>query len=253
MKSGVPETSSRVCAASRHVVHTQRLLWCHMDHSLRCIPGVCQIKSSKSNLLKQCYYVFKMYIRLIYWVFHIKYRQCRCFMDHISLFFSVPGRTFPTHPYFQAQLGAGQLSLYNILKAYSLLDPEVSFNSDFLSLSLSFCCNSLFPTRWNWQLSILGLRFFPSFLACAGAKFVIVVIVGGLLPGPVLHRWSAAVTHGGRGRLQHAQISNVWRGPPQTVQTRHDYPAGTWSLFVAHIWILYYIKITESVAVAYSP
>uniref|UniRef100_A0A1A8IIT6 TBC1 domain family member 1 n=2 Tax=Nothobranchius kuhntae TaxID=321403 RepID=A0A1A8IIT6_NOTKU len=37
------------------------------------------------------------------------------------------GRTFPTHPYFQAQLGAGQLSLYNILKAYSLLDPEVGY------------------------------------------------------------------------------------------------------------------------------
>ncbi|XP_061627232.1 TBC1 domain family member 1 isoform X2 [Phyllopteryx taeniolatus] len=37
------------------------------------------------------------------------------------------GRTFPTHPYFQTQLGAGQLSLYNILKAYSLLDPEVGY------------------------------------------------------------------------------------------------------------------------------
>ncbi|XP_061685237.1 TBC1 domain family member 1 isoform X2 [Syngnathoides biaculeatus] len=37
------------------------------------------------------------------------------------------GRTFPTHPYFQAQLGPGQLSLYNILKAYSLLDPEVGY------------------------------------------------------------------------------------------------------------------------------
>ncbi|XP_057698816.1 TBC1 domain family member 1 isoform X4 [Corythoichthys intestinalis] len=37
------------------------------------------------------------------------------------------GRTFPTHPYFQAQLGSGQLSLYNILKAYSLLDPEVGY------------------------------------------------------------------------------------------------------------------------------
>ncbi|XP_063313934.1 TBC1 domain family member 1 isoform X1 [Pelobates fuscus] len=37
------------------------------------------------------------------------------------------GRTFPTHPYFAAQLGAGQLSLYNILKAYSLLDPEVGY------------------------------------------------------------------------------------------------------------------------------
>uniref|UniRef100_A0A672TAY5 TBC1 domain family member 4 n=1 Tax=Sinocyclocheilus grahami TaxID=75366 RepID=A0A672TAY5_SINGR len=38
-----------------------------------------------------------------------------------------PGRTFPTHPYFSAQLGAGQLSLYNLLKAYSLLDPEVGY------------------------------------------------------------------------------------------------------------------------------
>ncbi|XP_029445338.1 TBC1 domain family member 1 isoform X2 [Rhinatrema bivittatum] len=37
------------------------------------------------------------------------------------------GRTFPTHPYFSVQLGAGQLSLYNILKAYSLLDPEVGY------------------------------------------------------------------------------------------------------------------------------
>ncbi|XP_076873367.1 TBC1 domain family member 1 isoform X5 [Brachyhypopomus gauderio] len=37
------------------------------------------------------------------------------------------GRTFPTHPYFSAQLGAGQLSLYNLLKAYSLLDAEVGY------------------------------------------------------------------------------------------------------------------------------
>ncbi|XP_076857643.1 TBC1 domain family member 4 isoform X2 [Brachyhypopomus gauderio] len=37
------------------------------------------------------------------------------------------GRTFPTHQYFSAQLGAGQLSLYNLLKAYSLLDAEVGY------------------------------------------------------------------------------------------------------------------------------
>ncbi|EPY72816.1 TBC1 domain family member 4 [Camelus ferus] len=36
-------------------------------------------------------------------------------------------RTFPTHPYFSAQLGAGQLSLFNLLKAYSLLDKEVGY------------------------------------------------------------------------------------------------------------------------------
>lgn len=37
------------------------------------------------------------------------------------------GRTFPTHQYFSSQLGAGQLSLYNLLKAYSLLDTEVGY------------------------------------------------------------------------------------------------------------------------------
>ncbi|KPI96272.1 TBC1 domain family member 1 [Papilio xuthus] len=37
------------------------------------------------------------------------------------------GRTFPKHGYFAAALGPGQLALYNILKAYSLLDPEVGY------------------------------------------------------------------------------------------------------------------------------
>lgn len=37
------------------------------------------------------------------------------------------GRTFPNHPYFSAPLGAGQLSLFNLLKAYSLLDKEVGY------------------------------------------------------------------------------------------------------------------------------
>ena len=37
------------------------------------------------------------------------------------------GRTFPTHPYYAASLGPGQLSLYNLLKAYSLLDNQVGY------------------------------------------------------------------------------------------------------------------------------
>jgi len=37
------------------------------------------------------------------------------------------GRTFPSHPYFSTQLGPGQLSLFNLLKAYSLLDEEVGY------------------------------------------------------------------------------------------------------------------------------
>uniref|UniRef100_A0A3B4H8T5 TBC1 domain family member 1 n=1 Tax=Pundamilia nyererei TaxID=303518 RepID=A0A3B4H8T5_9CICH len=67
------------------------------------------------------------------------------------------GRTFPTHPYFQAQLGAGQLSLYNILKAYSLLDPEVSLNSVFalFLLWLSFLPDMIILQIQMYQLSRL--------------------------------------------------------------------------------------------------
>ncbi|XP_078370513.1 TBC1 domain family member 1-like [Oculina patagonica] len=37
------------------------------------------------------------------------------------------GRTFPSHQYFSPQLGHGQLCLFNILKAYSVLDEEVGY------------------------------------------------------------------------------------------------------------------------------
>ncbi|XP_064481394.1 TBC1 domain family member 4-like isoform X1 [Ornithodoros turicata] len=37
------------------------------------------------------------------------------------------GRTFPNHPFYKDCLGAGQMSLYNLLKAYSLLDKEVGY------------------------------------------------------------------------------------------------------------------------------
>lgn len=37
------------------------------------------------------------------------------------------GRTFPSHSYFSSPLGPGQLALFNLLKAYSLLDPEVGY------------------------------------------------------------------------------------------------------------------------------
>ncbi|XP_059145319.1 TBC1 domain family member 1-like [Physella acuta] len=37
------------------------------------------------------------------------------------------GRTFPCHPYFAKALGPGQLELFNLLKAYSLLDTEVGY------------------------------------------------------------------------------------------------------------------------------
>lgn len=37
------------------------------------------------------------------------------------------GRTFPNHPFYKSPLGPGQLALFNLLKAYSLLDPEVGY------------------------------------------------------------------------------------------------------------------------------
>lgn len=37
------------------------------------------------------------------------------------------GRTFPNHPYFSGALGPGQLGLFNLLKAYSILDTEVGY------------------------------------------------------------------------------------------------------------------------------
>ncbi|KAF0291004.1 TBC1 domain family member 1 [Amphibalanus amphitrite] len=37
------------------------------------------------------------------------------------------GRTFPQHPYFRSPFGSGQLELFNVLKAVSLLDPELGY------------------------------------------------------------------------------------------------------------------------------
>lgn len=45
----------------------------------------------------------------------------------ISFYFLFTGRTFPAHPYFMQTLGPGQLALFNVLKAYSLLDQEVGY------------------------------------------------------------------------------------------------------------------------------
>ncbi|XP_054715588.1 TBC1 domain family member 1-like [Uloborus diversus] len=37
------------------------------------------------------------------------------------------GRTYPGHPYFKQVLGTGQLSLFSLLKAYSVVDEEVGY------------------------------------------------------------------------------------------------------------------------------
>lgn len=72
--------------------------------------------------------------------------SCACLL--LFKFFTPPpsflGRTFPGHTYFASPLGPGQLALFNLLKAYSLLDPEVgycqglSFVAGILLLHVSF-------------------------------------------------------------------------------------------------------------------
>jgi len=37
------------------------------------------------------------------------------------------GRTFPSHAYFTGALGPGQLGMFQLLKSYSILDPEVGY------------------------------------------------------------------------------------------------------------------------------
>ena len=47
--------------------------------------------------------------------------------NYIILICIFSGRTFPTHPYYMQTLGPGQLALFNLLKAYSLLDQDVGY------------------------------------------------------------------------------------------------------------------------------
>ncbi|WAQ99425.1 TBCD1-like protein [Mya arenaria] len=71
------------------------------------------------------------------------------------------GRTFPGHPYFSLQLGSGQLALFNLLKAYSLMDHEVGYCQ-----GLSFVAGILLMhmeelqafEAWKHVMYNLGLR-----------------------------------------------------------------------------------------------
>lgn len=48
------------------------------------------------------------------------------------------GRTFPNNEYYKAPFGVGQLSLFNVLKAYSILDSELGYCQ-----GLGFICGVL--------------------------------------------------------------------------------------------------------------
>ncbi|XP_055550464.1 TBC1 domain family member 1 isoform X2 [Wyeomyia smithii] len=47
--------------------------------------------------------------------------------EHQHAIFIDLGRTFPDHKFYKDALGIGQLSLFNLLKAYSILDPELGY------------------------------------------------------------------------------------------------------------------------------
>jgi TBC1 domain-containing protein 4 len=58
--------------------------------------------------------------------------------EHQHAIFMDIGRTFPNHEYYRCPFGMGQLSLFNILKAYSILDPELGYCQ-----GLAFICGVL--------------------------------------------------------------------------------------------------------------
>lgn len=47
--------------------------------------------------------------------------------EHQHAIFIDIGRTFPRHEFFKSAFGMGQLSLFNLLKAYSIVDPEIGY------------------------------------------------------------------------------------------------------------------------------
>ncbi|XP_039958782.1 uncharacterized protein LOC120773768 isoform X1 [Bactrocera tryoni] len=58
--------------------------------------------------------------------------------EHQHAIFIDLGRTFPNHKFYKDPLGVGQLSLFNLLKAYSILDPELGYCQ-----GLGFICGIL--------------------------------------------------------------------------------------------------------------
>lgn len=126
--------------------------------------------------------------------------------DHLSF---CSGRTFPTHQYFSAQLGAGQLSLYNLLKAYSLLDTEVR-------------AEILFPMHRCRKIRV----WWRAPLSLALRNLFLFHHQGRLLPGNQLCSRRAAVAHEWGAGIWHAQVPHVRPGHQAAVQTGHGLSAG---------------------------
>lgn len=77
--------------------------------------------------------------------------------EHQHAIFLDIGRTFPNHEYYKSPFGLGQLSLFNILKAYSILDPDVGYCQ-----GLAFICGVLLlhVSDYPLQLCLIILLYF---------------------------------------------------------------------------------------------
>lgn len=165
-------------------VHTQRLC------SLLCI-AVHRLLSDYSELIHLSSAELQISTGVI---FNVKHQLCFCnpikwdclkvwfATDSWLLFLFAPGRTFPSHPYFQAQLGAGQLSLYNILKAYSLLDPEVPFFFGFTHFQMLMFHSWLSKRKYmsesfNCHVPVFVFFVFLKVGYCQGLSFIAGVLL----------------------------------------------------------------------------
>lgn len=71
--------------------------------------------------------------------FNVPYHEIlKNLTEHQHAIFMDIGRTFPKHEYYRAPFGMGQLALFNILKAYSIIDPELGYCQ-----GLAFICGVL--------------------------------------------------------------------------------------------------------------
>ncbi|KPM05910.1 TBC1 domain containing protein 2 [Sarcoptes scabiei] len=61
------------------------------------------------------------------------------------------GRTFPTVPFFAEPMGIGQLTLYNLLKAYSLLDKDVEYCQGLSFIAGILLLHVMLLNRFNFK------------------------------------------------------------------------------------------------------
>ncbi|CAG0917956.1 unnamed protein product [Notodromas monacha] len=67
-------------------------------------------------------------------------------------------RTFPTHPYFSQPLGQGQLELFNLLKAYSILDGDVGYCQGLSFIAALIIMHMDEKSAWDTFLHVLVER-----------------------------------------------------------------------------------------------